>query len=91
MTAPALATGHIGLNVTDLGRSVDFCRRALGFEQLGVGGEGDHRFDFLGADGKLQVTPWQRRDGEFSAKTPGLQHLSCQVDTIDQVREVESV
>ncbi|WP_330179315.1 VOC family protein [Nocardia sp. NBC_01503] len=91
MTAPALATGHIGLNVTDLDRSIDFYRRALGFEQLGAGGEGDHRFAFLGAEGKLQVTLWQQSDGEFSAKTPGLHHLSFQVDTIDQVRAVESV
>ncbi|MVU76892.1 VOC family protein [Nocardia sp. ET3-3] len=91
MTAPVLATGHIGLNVTDLDRSVAFYRRALGFEQLGAGGDGAQRFAFLGRDGKLQVTLWQQSDGEFSAKTPGLHHLSFQVDGIDQVREVESV
>ncbi|AYF74857.1 VOC family protein [Nocardia yunnanensis] len=91
MTAPVLATGHIGLNVTDLDRSVAFYRRALGLEQLGAGGEGEHRFAFLGRDGALQVTLWQQSDGEFSAKTPGLHHLSFQVDTIDQVHAVESV
>ncbi|WP_040810323.1 VOC family protein [Nocardia concava] len=91
MTAPVLATGHIGLNVTDLDRSVDFYRRALGFEQLGAGGEDAQRFAFLGRDGKLQVTLWQQSGGEFSVKTPGLHHLSFQVDTIEQVREVESV
>ncbi|GAB0108249.1 VOC family protein [Nocardia sp. JMUB6875] len=91
MTAPVLATGHIGLNVTDIDRSVDFYRRALGFEQLGAGGEGAQRFAFLGRDAKLQVTLWQQSGGEFSAKTPGLHHLSFQVDTIEQVREVESV
>ncbi|BCK54036.1 VOC family protein [Nocardia wallacei] len=90
MTTPQLATGHIGLNVTDLDRSVEFYRRALGFEQLG-GGDGAHRFAFLGADGRLQLTLWQQSDGEFSAKTPGLHHLSFQVDTIEQVREVEAV
>ncbi|MEU1429613.1 VOC family protein [Nocardia sp. NPDC005746] len=90
MTAPVLATGHIGLNVTDLDRSVSFYRRALGFEQLGAGGEGAQRFAFLGRDGQLQVTLWQQSDGEFSAKTPGLHHLSFQVDTIDQVRAVET-
>ncbi|MFC9996945.1 VOC family protein [Nocardia sp. NPDC127526] len=91
MTAPALATGHIGLNVTDLDRSVDFYRRALGFETLGAGGEGERRFAFLGADGKLQVTLWQQSDGQFNVKTPGLHHLSFQVGTIDEVRAVESV
>ncbi|MFF0634879.1 VOC family protein [Nocardia sp. NPDC004151] len=90
MTAPVLATGHIGLNVTDLDRSVSFYRRALGFEQLGAGGEGAQRFAFLGRDGQLQVTLWQQGDGEFSAKAPGLHHLSFQVDTIDQVRAVET-
>ncbi|MEU1209899.1 VOC family protein [Nocardia sp. NPDC005825] len=90
MTAPVLAPGHIGLNVTDLDRSVSFYRRALGFEQLGAGGEGAQRFAFLGRDGQLQVTLWQQSDGEFSAKTPGLHHLSFQVDTIDQVRAVET-
>ncbi|MTE13518.1 VOC family protein [Nocardia aurantiaca] len=90
MTTPVLATGHIGLNVTDLDRSLDFYRRALGFEQLGAGGEGAQRFAFLGRDGKLQVTLWQQSDGEFSPKTPGLHHLSFQVDSIDQVRAIES-
>ncbi|MFD6357623.1 VOC family protein [Nocardia tengchongensis] len=90
MTAPVLAPGHIGLNVTDLDRSVSFYRRALGFEQLGAGGEGAQRFAFLGRDGQLQVTLWQQSDGEFSAKMPGLHHLSFQVDTIEQVRAVET-
>lgn len=89
--APQLATGHIGLNVTDLNRSVEFYRRALGFEQLGSSTEGEHRFAFLGAGGKLQLTLWQQSDGEFSAKMPGLHHLSFQVDTIEQVRVVEAV
>ncbi|MEV0462781.1 VOC family protein [Nocardia tengchongensis] len=90
MTAPVLAPGHVGLNVTDLDRSVSFYRRALGFEQLGTGGEGAQRFAFLGRDGQLQVTLWQQSNGEFSAKTPGLHHLSFQVDTIEQVRAVET-
>ncbi|MEV0292774.1 VOC family protein [Nocardia sp. NPDC050710] len=88
--APQLATGHIGLNVSDLDRSVEFYRRALGFEQIAVGGD-DRRWAFLGADGKLVVTLWEQSDGAFSTETPGLHHLSFQVDTIDQVRVVESV
>ncbi|MGW4248562.1 VOC family protein [Nocardia sp. NPDC004722] len=91
MTAPVLATGHIGLNVTDIDRSVAFYRQALGFEQLGAGGEDARRFAFLGRSGQLQLTLWQQSDGEFSPKTPGLHHLSFQVESIDQVREIESV
>ncbi len=87
MTAP----GHIGLNVTDLERSVSFYRRALGFDQLGASTEGEHRYAFLGSDGVLRLTLWQQSDGTFSAHTPGLHHLSFQVDTIEQVRAVEAV
>ncbi len=87
---PQIAPGHIGLNVTDLDRSVDFYRRALGFDQLAISDEGERRFAFLGIDGDLRLTLWQQSDGEFSARTPGLHHLSFQVDTIDQVRAVEA-
>ncbi|MBF6212635.1 VOC family protein [Nocardia puris] len=90
VAAPQLATGHVGLNVSDLDRSVAFYRRALGFDELGAGGEGTRRFAFLGADGKLLLTLWQQSEGEFSTATPGLHHLSFQVDDIDQVRAVEA-
>ncbi|MCX4094996.1 VOC family protein [Nocardia sp. alder85J] len=85
--APLLATGHIGLNVTDLGRSVDFYRRALGFDLLG----GADHFAFLGVEGELRLTLWQQSAGAFSAESPGLHHLSFQVVNLDQVRAVETV
>lgn len=87
---PKLAPGHVGLNVTDLPRSVDFYRRALGFEQLGISDEGEHRFAFLGSEGTLRLTLWQQSDGAFSTRSPGLHHLSFQVDTIEQVQTVEA-
>jgi len=86
-----LTTGHVGLNVTDLARSVDFYRRALGFEVVAESQDADRRWAFLGADGAVQVTLWQQSDGEFSPSVPGLHHLSFQVDTIERVREIESV
>lgn len=85
------APGHIGLNVTDLERSVAFYRRALGFEQLGINTEGDHRYAFLGVDGTLRLTLWEQSNGTFSTQTPGLHHLSFQVDNLDQVRAVETL
>ncbi|WP_063050213.1 VOC family protein [Nocardia arthritidis] len=91
VAAPQLATGHIGLNVSDLDRSVDFYRRALGFEQLAASADEQRRWAFLGADGKLVITLWEQSDGAFSTETPGLHHLSFQVDSIDQVRAVERV
>lgn len=90
LTAPQLATGHVGLNVTDLTRSVDFYRRAFGFEQLRISDSGDRRFAFLGVDGDLRLTLWQQSDGEFSGRTPGLHHLAFLVDTIEQVQAVQS-
>lgn len=90
--APQLATGHIGLNVSDLDRSVDFYRRAFGFEQLAASAADDEkRWAFLGANGKLVLTLWQQSDGVFSTETPGLHHLSFQVDTIEQVRSIEGL
>ncbi|MGY2005841.1 VOC family protein [Nocardia gipuzkoensis] len=91
VAAPQLATGHIGLNVSDLDRSVEFYRRALGFEQLAASTDAQRRWAFLGADGKLVVTLWEQSDGAFSTEMPGLHHLSFQVDSIDQVRAVERV
>ncbi|WP_431954708.1 VOC family protein [Nocardia lijiangensis] len=91
VAAPQLATGHVGLNVSDLDRSVDFYRRALGFEQLAAGDAAEQRWAFLGADGKLVLTLWEQSDGVFSTETPGLHHLSFQVEDIEQVRAVESV
>ncbi|WP_330256855.1 VOC family protein [Nocardia sp. NBC_00565] len=88
---PQLVTGHIGLNVSDLDRSVDFYRRAFGFEQLAASADDDKRWAFLGANGKLMVTLWQQSDGTFSIDTPGLHHLSFQVDTIEQVRSIEAL
>ncbi|AXK88692.1 VOC family protein [Nocardia farcinica] len=88
-TAPVLTTGHIGLNVSDLDRSAEFYCRALGFEQITAGGEGDTRFAFLGRDGALVLTLWAQSDGTFSARTPGLHHLSFQVEDMDRVRAIE--
>ncbi|MGW0160774.1 VOC family protein [Mycobacterium sp. NPDC003323] len=88
---PRLAPGHVGLNVTDLDRSVDFYRRAFGFDELSRSEEGGRRFAFLGSEGTLRLTLWQQSDGGFSTRTAGLHHLSFQVDSIEDVRTVEAV
>ncbi|WP_225726547.1 MULTISPECIES: VOC family protein [unclassified Nocardia] len=90
MTTAQLTTGHIGLNVSDLERSVEFYRRALGFEQLRAGGAAGRRFAFLGFGGAPMLTLWQQSTGDFATETPGLHHLSFQVESMDQVREIES-
>ncbi|GAA2467641.1 VOC family protein [Streptomyces macrosporus] len=90
--APAtLRTGHVGLNVTDLDRSLAFYRRVFGFEAAHEGRDGDRRWAFLTRDGQLVVTLWQQSEGGFATGRPGLHHLSFQVDTVEEVRAVESV
>jgi catechol 2,3-dioxygenase-like lactoylglutathione lyase family enzyme len=89
--APRVVTGHIGLNVSDLERSVAFYRQAFGFDQLVLSTDGAQRFAFLGSDGTPVLTLWEQSRGEFSAATPGLHHLSFQVDSVQQVQEVEAV
>ncbi|WP_255784729.1 VOC family protein, partial [Mycobacteroides abscessus] len=49
-TAPRVVTGHIGLNVSDLERSIAFYRQAFGFDELAVSADGAQRFAFLGFD-----------------------------------------
>lgn len=87
--APILQTGHVGLNVTELGRSVDFYQQALGLSVLGRSDEAGRRFAFLGADQALVLTLWEQSHGGFDPSAPGLHHLSFQVEGPEQVRLAE--
>jgi catechol 2,3-dioxygenase-like lactoylglutathione lyase family enzyme len=89
MSTPALRTGHVGLNVTDLARSIAFYRTVFDFEVMGEQTEGDRRYAFLGLDGTLMVTLWEQSDGTFATDLPGLHHLSFQAPDIDAVRRAE--
>ncbi|HEU4947244.1 MAG TPA: VOC family protein [Kribbella sp.] len=86
----ALKTGHVGLNVTDLDRSTAFYRQVLGFEVQAEGSEPDRRWAFLGHGGKLLLTLWQQSDGSFETAQPGLHHLSFQVESLDEVHQVQT-
>ncbi|MFD5680135.1 VOC family protein [Streptomyces bacillaris] len=89
--AENLQTGHVGLNVTDLDRSLAFYREVFDFEVLGEGKEEGRRYAFLGRGSRLLVTLWQQSEGTFPAGLPGLHHLSFQVDTVEEVRATEEV
>lgn len=86
-----LRTGHVGLNVTDLERSLAFYREVFDFEVMAEGKEDGRRWAFLGRDDRLLVTLWQQSEGAFAADRPGLHHLSFQVDTVEEVRAAEEV
>ncbi|MEU9010909.1 VOC family protein [Streptomyces sp. NPDC048479] len=91
MTATsALRTGHIGLNVTDLDRSLPFYGDVLGFDVLGQGKDEGRRFAFLGRDGQLVLTLWQQADGAYAPALAGLHHLAFEAESIEQVRAAEA-
>ncbi|MFI5616675.1 VOC family protein [Streptomyces sp. NPDC051567] len=94
MTAAAISplrTGHVGLNVTDLARSLAFYQGALGFQVLEEGGaEGDRRYAFLGQDGTLVLTLWQQADGGYAPASAGLHHLALTAGDIEDVRAYEA-
>jgi lactoylglutathione lyase len=83
--ATTFATGHVGLNVADLDRSIEFYVSLFGWDVKGRG-EG---YAFLGDDERLVLTLWQQSSGEFSTDQPGLHHLAFQVDSIDEVLAAE--
>lgn len=85
----ALKTGHVGLNVTDLARSVAFYQEVLGLDVFREGHDGDREWAFLGRDGALLITLWKQSTGRFETASPGLHHLSFEVDSVDQVHAVE--
>ncbi|MEU3570099.1 VOC family protein [Kitasatospora sp. NPDC036755] len=82
-------TGHVGLNVTDLARSIDFYRTVLGLDVTAEGTDPERRYALLGRDGRLVVTLWQQSAGSFATATPGLHHLSFEVEDLDEVRATE--
>ncbi|MFI8458768.1 VOC family protein [Kitasatospora sp. NPDC085464] len=84
-----LQTGHVGLNVTDLARSIDFYRAVLGLQVTHEGTDPERRFALLGRDGRLVVTLWQQSTGTFATTSPGLHHLSFEVESLDEVRAAE--
>lgn len=84
-----LRTGHVGLNVSDLDRSKTFYLDVFGFDVAGESSTDDRRFLFLSHGDELLLTLWQQSDGTFPTASPGLHHLSFQVESIEDVRAAE--
>lgn len=87
--AKSLQTGHVGVNVTDLERSLAFYRAVFDFEVMAEGKEEDRRWAFLGRDDRMFVALWQQSAGSFATDRPGLHHLSFQVGTVEEVEATE--
>ncbi|MET9429484.1 MULTISPECIES: VOC family protein [unclassified Streptomyces] len=89
-TISTLRTGHVGINVTDLPRSLAFYGDVLGFDVLVEGKEDGRRFALLGRDGRLALALWQQADDSYAPARAGLHHLAFEVDTMEEVRAVET-
>ncbi len=90
LPASEIAPGHIGLSVTDLGRSIAFYQDVLGLELIQRSDESGRIFAFLGAGGRLFLTLWQQSAAAFDAGRAGLHHLAFQVPTLDAVQAAEA-
>ncbi len=81
--------GHVGINVSDLDRSVEFYGQTLGYRKLGEGRHQESRYAFLGDGNDLILTLWQQSTGRFEKRRPGLHHLSFQVGTVEDLQRAE--
>ncbi len=86
---PALQTGHVGLNVSEVKRSAQFYQSVFGFSVVRESYEQGRRFVHLGDGQRLVLTLWEQSEGRFQKQRPGLHHLSFQASNIDEVRAFE--
>jgi lactoylglutathione lyase len=84
-----LHTGHVGLNVTDIDRSLAFYRDVLGFVLVAEGKEDERRYAFLGDGERLVLTLWQQAGEPYDGDRAGLHHLALEAESIERVREYE--
>jgi lactoylglutathione lyase len=83
------STGHVGLNVSDLARSLAFYTDVFGWQVLQESADETRRFAFLAREGRLVLTLWQQSEGRFETRRPGLHHLAFEVPGIEAVRLAE--
>lgn len=84
-----LQSGHVGLNVTNLGRSKNFYQDVFGFKSMLESNAKGREFVFLGDGQNIVLTLWQQSQGRFDGHRPGLHHLSFQLASIDEVKQAE--
>ena len=86
----ALSVGHIGINVTDLTRSIAFYQDIFDLEVLMQSNPPRKPYAFLGRGGKLMLTLWEQSTDRFNSTRPGLHHLAFSVPSIDDVKRAEA-
>ncbi|GAB4055265.1 VOC family protein [Catellatospora paridis] len=90
MIDQGITIGHTGLNVTDLDRSIDFYRDALGVEIVGGSDADGRRYAFLGSGGIPMITLWQQSAAPFATDRAGLHHLAFQVPDVAALAGIEA-
>lgn len=85
-----LTTGHIGLNVTDLTRSIAFYQKVLDLSVFAERDADGRRYAMLGRDQTLMLTLWEQSSGAFATDRPGLHHLSFEVPDRAAVERAEA-
>ena len=88
--AASLTPGHVGLNVSNLERSLRFYQTVFGLDLIRQSEAGGRRFAFLGVSDAVQLTLWQQSDGAFAANRPGLHHLAFRAESAERVAEAEA-
>ena len=82
--------GHVGLNVSDLGRSKKFYQDLLGFDAKLESEEKGRKFILLGRGPAILLTLWEQAKGAYAPASAGLHHLSFMMDTLAEVRRAEA-
>lgn len=81
-------TGHVGLNVSDLDRSVDFYTAVFRLTVRNRSDEPGRKFAYLGDEQGLVLTLWEQSTGAFSPHAAGLHHLAFQVGSSTELEAV---
>lgn len=84
-----MKTGHVGLNVTNLKKSLSFYTDIFELETIRASYEDGKKFAFLGENGNVTLTLWEQSQSEFSTSHAGLHHLAFEVNSIDAVQNME--
>jgi lactoylglutathione lyase len=85
-----METGHIGVNVSKLDRSVEFYSKVFGLQVLNQGEHDGKGFAFLANKGSLAITLWEQSDTSFDSHAAGLHHLAFKVEEVGQVEEAQA-
>lgn len=80
-----VVTGHVGINVTDLDRSLPFYAQLLGLQEAFRSDEAGRRYAFLRSGEELVLTLWEQSAGSFNSAAPGLHHLSFRASSPQQL------